>query len=45
MSFLTLTQSNWFIIGPVAQVLGWVMNAIYEFLDMLSIPSIGLSII
>jgi len=45
VSFLTLTQSNWFIIGPVAQVLGWVMNAIYEFLDMLSIPSIGLSII
>ncbi|MCI6676499.1 MAG: YidC/Oxa1 family membrane protein insertase [Clostridiales bacterium] len=45
MDFLTLTQSNWFIIGPIAKLLGWVMNAIYELLNTLSIPSIGLSII
>lgn len=45
MDFLTLTQSNWFIIGPVAKLLGWVMNAIYNFLDAVSLPSIGFSII
>lgn len=45
MDLLSLTQSNWFIIGPVAKVLGFVMNGIYEFLDMLSIPNIGISII
>lgn len=45
MDFLSLTQSNWFIIGPVAKVLGFIMNWIYEFLDMINIPSIGLAII
>lgn len=34
MDFLSLTQSNWFLVGPVAKVLGVVMNGIYEFLDM-----------
>ena len=45
MDFLTLTQSNWFIVGPVAKVLGFVMNGIYEFLDMINIPNIGIAII
>lgn len=45
MDFLSLTQSNWFIVGPVAKVLGWVMNGIYEFLELVGIPNIGLSII
>lgn len=45
MDFLSLTQSNWFIVGPVAKVLGFVMNGIYEFLDMLTIPNIGICII
>ena len=45
MDFLTLTQSNWFIVGPVAKVLGWIMNGIFEFLYMLHIPNIGLAII
>ncbi len=45
MDFLSLTQSNWFIVGPVANVLGFVMNGIYEFLDMLTIPNIGICII
>ena len=45
MDFLSLTQSNWFLVGPVAKVLGVVMNGIYEFLDMFGIASIGLAII
>ena len=45
MDLLSLTQSNWFIVGPVAWVLGVVMNGIYEFLDLLTIPNIGLCII
>ncbi len=45
MDFLTLTQSNWFIVGPVAKVLGFIMNGIFEFLSMMNIASIGLSII
>ena len=45
MDFLSLTQSNWFLVGPVAKVLGVVMNGIYEFLDMFGIASNGLAII
>jgi len=45
VDFLSLTQSNWFLVGPVAKVLGVVMNGIYEFLDMFGIASIGLAII
>jgi len=45
VDFLTLTQSNWFIVGPVAKVLGFIMNGIFEFLSMMNIASIGLSII
>ena len=43
MDFLSLTQSNWFLVGPVAKVLGVVMNGIYEFLDMFGIASIDAS--
>ena len=45
MEFLTLTQSNWFIIGPIAKLLGFLMNWIYEFLDLIGIPNIGIAII
>jgi YidC/Oxa1 family membrane protein insertase len=45
LEFLTLTQSNWFIIGPIAKVLGFLMNWIYEFLDLIGIPNIGIAII
>ncbi len=45
MDFLSLTQSNWFIVGPVANVLGFIMNGIYEFLDIVGFPNIGISII
>ena len=45
MDFLSLTQSNWFIVGPVANVLGFIMNGIFEFLSTLNIANLGLSII
>lgn len=46
MTGILLTQSTTFIIGPVAQVLGLLMNAIYNCLDsFLNIQNIGLSII
>jgi len=39
------TTSNWFLIGPIANLLGHVMNAIFEVLDLIGIPNIGLAII
>lgn len=46
MTGILLTQSTTFIIGPVANVLGILMNAIFNFLDsVFSIQNIGLSII
>lgn len=46
MTGILLTKSTTFIIGPVAQVLGLLMNAIYNGLDtFLNIQNIGLSII
>jgi len=45
VEFLSLTQSNWFIVGPVAHVLGFIMNGIYEFLELVGLPNIGIAII
>ncbi len=45
MSAIFLTQNTTFIIGPVAKLLGLLMNIIFEFLNLLGIPSVGLSII
>ena len=42
---ILLTQNSTFIIGPVAQVLGYIMNAIFNFLDFLSIPKVGIAIV
>ena len=43
---MLLTKSNTFIIGPVATVLGFVMNAIFMLLNgVFSIPNLGLCII
>ena len=42
---MLLTQNSTFIIGPVAKLLGFIMNAIFEFLKLIGIPNIGLSII
>ncbi len=45
MPVIFLTQDSTFIIGPIAQLLGLLMNVIFEFLNTLGIPSIGLAII
>ena len=45
MSFLVATQSNWFLIGPIAWVLGHLMNWIFEGLNFIGLPNIGLAII
>lgn len=45
MTSMILTKSSMFIIGPVASLLGYLMDAIYNFLDLVGIPNIGLSII
>ncbi len=45
MELFTATQSTWFLIGPIAKLLGYVMNWIYEFITWVGIPNIGLAII
>lgn len=46
MKKMLLTKSNWFIIGPVATLLGFVMNGIYMFMDgAFSIENIAICII
>lgn len=45
MYSLVLTQYGGSILGPIAKVLGILMDAIFNFLEMISIPNIGLAII
>ena len=45
MTGILLTKSNAFIIGPVSQLLGYLMNGIFTVLEKIGIPSIGLAII
>ena len=45
MSKMVLTKSSIWVIGPVATVLGVIMNAIFGILDMANIQNIGLCII
>ena len=42
---MLLTKSTSFIIGPVASLLGYIMNGIFWLLENIGIPNIGLSII
>ncbi len=42
---MLLTKSTTFILGPIASVLGYIMNAIFSFLSLLTIQNIGLTII
>jgi YidC/Oxa1 family membrane protein insertase len=39
-----LTQSGG-LLGPIATLLGWILNAIYEFLSLFGIANVGLVII
>lgn len=45
MTNIILTQNNGAILGPIAKLLGWIMNGVYLFLSKLGIENIGLSII
>ena len=45
MSGILLTQNSTFIIGPVAKLLGYIMEGIFFVLDKLGITNIALSII
>ena len=42
---LLLTQNSTFIIGPIAKLLGFIMQGIFWLLDKIGIPNIGLAII
>ena len=44
MELLFLTKTGG-ILGPFATVLGWIINYIYKFLELLGIENIGLAII
>ena len=45
MDFILLTQNSTPIFQYVVKLLGVIMNVIFEFLDFIGIPNIGLSII
>ena len=42
---MLLTKSTAFIIGPIAELMGIIMNGIFVILGKIGIPNIGLSII
>ena len=42
---VTLLTASGGLLGPIATVLGWIMNAIYEFFHLFGIQNIALSII
>lgn len=45
MNFILLTQNETFIIGWVAKLLGFIMNGIFNVIDFIGIPNVGLAII
>ena len=45
MSDILLTQNSGKIIGPIAKILGYIMEGIFLLLDKIGIPNIGLAII
>lgn len=45
MSGILLTQYDGAILGPIAKLLGFLMEGIFNILDVIGIPNIGLSII
>lgn len=45
MTSILLTQNSTFIIGPVAKLLGFLMNGIFEVLYKIGIPNVGIAII
>ena len=45
MSELLLTAYDGSILGPIAKILGWLMNGIYEVMAAIGIENVGLAII
>ena len=45
MSEMLLTAYNGAILGPIAKLLGWLMDGTYYLMDMIGIGNVGLSII
>ena len=45
MSEMLLTAYDGAILGPIAKLLGWVMNGVYYLMDQIGIGNVGLSII
>lgn len=45
MTGIILTQYDGMILGPIAKVLGYLMEGIFSLLDLIGIPNVGLSII
>lgn len=45
MYFILMTKNQTPIIGWIARLLGFIMNGIFNFLDFIGIPNIGLAII
>lgn len=45
MSSILLTPYDGAILGPIAKLLGWILNGIYTLLSFIGIENVGLSII
>ncbi|MBE5872941.1 MAG: YidC/Oxa1 family membrane protein insertase [Lachnospiraceae bacterium] len=45
MNGILLTQHDGFILGPIAKLLGLIMEGIFWVIDLIGIPNIGLAII
>ncbi len=45
MNMVVLTQSNTFLLGFIAKLLGYIMEGIFNILDFIGKPNVGLSII
>ncbi len=45
MSGILLTQDDGALLGPISRLLGFIMEGIFNILDAIGIPNIGLSII
>ena len=45
LSGILLTQDDGVLLGPISKLLGFIMEGIFNVLDAIGIPNIGLSII
>ncbi len=45
MNFVLLTQYDGMIVGPIAKLMGLIMNGIFYVIDAIGLPNVGLAII